>query len=671
MALCLFSVTQAQNTSGSLNPVNTSTISHNQALLEGAVVGSSNPVFVYAECRIGSGNWNTVSDTLTLNAPTPTAVQIFAQNLSGNTTYECRLATYLLDTAQNSIGANVSNTRTFTTLLAPQVPVTSNATVINPTLTTLTVRFNYVCGNTPTTYTIRYGTSPLVPQSVDVVVAGSGTTDVLLTNLNPATLYYVEIQGYNSLFFFGNVATATGTTTTPVGPMGSLINIIPADYSIQMDVIIIPELNTVNGLVHLVHNGTVENEWTINGVQNVDTFTITLGALPITSYQLRLYIDAGAGFVLKDVKNVTTVNCPEPVISYNWFLNPDTTLHLDVFLDADSVPPFGTNLFLTIQNLGTGFMFYDNIVLTQVYGSESISFMLNELEYESLYRVTLRAEGNCGNVTETFLFTTPAKILPDPPVLQFLNWSNPTINSMRVPFTLQGSELMSVRYTLTNTTTSTTLDVDQELYVGIGSGMYEPVFAEYNPGQNFTLTVTVSYVDYPQVTTTENINLFTQQGAVPDVFLSLVSVDTNFAEVSITFSAGGWITFADVLSFTPLDVLSTDYFFLGRNDSVYSLLLFNLEPNTLVTVRGKIISNEFGTRQKEIQFHTLQEEDTTGGGGNPPPPPPITSIKDAKDDIFLNPYGTITTEKKCCPEHLHIARAKTFFTNNFCRKSLI
>ncbi|MGO9611410.1 MAG: carboxypeptidase regulatory-like domain-containing protein [Dissulfurispiraceae bacterium] len=190
------------------------------------VIGTVNPNGVATNAVIKYGPTTSYGNTGSWS--NIVGAQFIMANLSGlipNQTYHyCIMAT-------NSNGSSPCADMTFTTLGAPPIVATTNATNITSTTATLNGTVNP--NNAATSYDFQYGTSTAYGNDTVAGSAGSGTSalnvNAAISNLTPSTTYHFTIGASNNS---GGVDGVDRTFTTLSMPYSMAGNIYADNYDI-------------------------------------------------------------------------------------------------------------------------------------------------------------------------------------------------------------------------------------------------------------------------------------------------------------------------------------------------------------------------------------------------------------------------------------------------------
>lgn len=630
IALLSASITFGQSVaSATLTPI--TNFEHNEATLSGNIVSSTDSVFYYVECReSGQVNFTTKSDTVLefTTAGTPQGYSIIAENLTGNTAYECRIATFIGEDSLIETG-NFSNIRSFTTLIDPQEPEVLGLEMEAIGLTTAIINIGYICGNILSQYVIN-GLS--APMTLDLI--GQGDTSVLLMGLSPATEYTVEVQGFNSQFFFGNTEEITFTTNTPVGGSASLENIDAELTEVSYDISIITELHDVEVFTHIVNveSGDTATTWNSSSVSS-DTILsmVATNLMPATEYRIYLSLEENGTISLQDVATFSTPPCQSPVIQTT-ATETHASITLAIEVETNDVSPFTSSVTVNISENQTGNVIYDETLTTGLLGDTVLNLSQAGLDPQTTYTVTITVSGICGNTQETINVTTLPEPdpIPGPGMTRDDNISSPNVNTIRIPLTLTGSAGLINVYATAITSTGVILEENTLILSSVNAGLHVVDFGPYDPDLQITLTLVAEYADTASEQTTLVVNTFTQPGGVPSIVGWSESVTQNFGIVKFGVTTGGYAGTVQV-SVTPVSS-NVPALFTLQGDTLLNLNLGQFAPGTDVQATATLTTVNYGSMSETVRFTTLEEESEDP-----------TSIQDEiNNDINLSPHSLTT-----------------------------
>jgi hypothetical protein len=646
--LFMSSAVMAQITSASLAPVNTLNISNDTAALSGSVVGNDT-IYTYCECAVSlMGIFQPTSDTvLTVGAiSSPQPISISASGLSGNTTYYCRLQTYVL-TPWTIVYGNPSNIRSFTTLLDPQTPTSNSLSLVQPSPTSLEVNLDYICGNILTDYTVNcFNSSGALINSISVTLIGQGDTMILFTGLTPGMQYDFEAQGYNSIFFFGNLLEQSYSTLPPTVASGYFAGSpTVGKTTVTNSFAIIPGTNlSGTGYVELDSSGVILMASPVSTTAINDTFNFNFSGLtPESNYVLRLYAgNAGSTATLQQSVNIATLPLSAITILIDSVAEGQTSANVYGQVTNDTVLGYPLTLsYVVTQGSNVSPEVIHGINL---YGTNSFVIPLIGLQAGLLYDVTVFAENAFGQVVDWYTFQMlPPN--PNPTIVSAGFHSNPEIYSMSIPVTLTGSGPMDVEaLSVYSTTLSTMLDQNLTVLTGVSSGLHNVLLGDYDPNQDIMVTLIVTdSVGSDTVT----LNVFTQPGSNPTVNCWVDFVDTSFGYMTMVIESGGWEAEVQMFWYESGGTMYADNFNLGRSDTSMTLAFGPYDPETKVFVETILRTDEYGdiTCNKDFTTDPLPDPiDTTGG---PNPWPPITGIDDinVSEEVFVTSDGVIVVSE--------------------------
>jgi hypothetical protein len=209
-------------------------ISHNYAVMDAqAFIAVSASDSGYAQPTLNgqpSGNPILLTGSVTGLYSLP---GIPLDNLSGNTAYEASLDVYYfeVDTVTGDTTTVLDQSTAFlpfTTLLDPQLGEIPGHDSLPSTLSSVSARIYFVCGNDSTAVIIRSGDQPGVLTNVDtVMVIGQGHFDYTVNGVQSGATKYFKIETFNALGFSLEPYNFQLTALSPVDPSVIILSVDP------------------------------------------------------------------------------------------------------------------------------------------------------------------------------------------------------------------------------------------------------------------------------------------------------------------------------------------------------------------------------------------------------------------------------------------------------------
>jgi hypothetical protein len=279
-----------------------------------------------------------VEDLVTGTAPQFISVPL--TNLLPNTTY------FIRATAQNAVGAAISNTFSFVTSdFIQDAPIIQNAQITATSATSFTVGFEVNPRGTQTTVEIRFTSCPVDPAQIIgiapttlTIPAGQGfqTGSIEVTGLGPNTEYAYSVRAVNSISSTStayqctttdSMLSITNNTITAVTPnsatlaLGTLCNSFTVSYNISVYVDAGTYSQDTATLVFSFPGAIYD---TLNNVSIPNLF-------PATLYTYRVVLESSIGETLTVDGTFTTANDPTALAPIHEFKFDNS--HLDTLGD--------------------------------------------------------------------------------------------------------------------------------------------------------------------------------------------------------------------------------------------------------------------------------------------------------------------------------------------------
>lgn len=605
--------------SANLSTVNFNLVSHDTAVLDFFVFGGDS-IYNYGECRVGSGSYQPYTDTVLVTGATssPQAGQLTLRGLPDNATLECRVKVFTVDTNGTAIANAVSNTRSFTTLLAPQVPV--GTLTAQPYPTSISVRLDYVCGNVSTRYIIsRALTNGGTPVEYDTLfLMGQGDTAVLFSSLTPHTPYYFEVNSFNTegLGMPNNISVTTAQAATStglfVGTGSSTKTTMSGQYSLQPGTLVNAE-----GFVILDSMGIHIDTTALETTANVDTFSFNFSGLtPGKNYSVKLYAgdQNASNMIFQESVNISTQSLLSiVVISDSVAILSPTTVTAYVTVATDNVNGFPTTLSWTVMENGS--VVQSGMYPTGLYGVQQVTIPLSGLTAGHTYGISYVANHiNDTEYASSATFTMPQTV---PPSLILGSWSNPTVNSVKVPVSLDdggnGTGMMSLTADVYDLTNNQTLGNTITVLSNVINGTYDVTVGDYDPALDLRIIFTLQVNGISGNNVSETLYAFTGNASVPTVNCVAMNVDTISGNIRATYSPKGWNATGSYTFYEFGGSPIYETFTIGRNDTVIDFVAGMFSPNTTVFVDLSIETSQYGSIKKNFSFTTASAPTTPTG----------------------------------------------------------